>query len=359
MNESDNESQRKFRFSVRKIDKFLHNLHTNRSRFNKLITIGISFLTYALIILLFGNHLKVSSNYFIIIPLIAVSFSFGFKGGIPAGVFSLPLNLLMFQLLGHPEYAPQSKLIAEISGIVFGTILGYLSDYYYEIEVEIERRRIAEEKLQQLINEKEILIQEIHHRVKNNLNIVKSLIQLQLNRSNNKEFIEEAEKLIRRIFSISKVHEQLYKGDRLTSQSLGKYIPTLIKDILAGLDEGRLAVKYIIEIPETEITLEQATSLGLIINEVLTNAIKYSLSLVESPELEVVLRKEPRITIIELINNAPTFIPGPEECNGLGLKLIKTLCDQLNAYYEYLPSRGTTFRLILPEVSYRQAELPS
>ena len=52
--------------------------------------------------------------------------------------------------------------------------------------------------------------------------------------------------------------------------------------------------------------------------------------------------------VIELINNAPTFIPGPDDQSGLGLKLINTLCEQLNAKYEYIPSKGTTFRLKLP-----------
>jgi two-component sensor histidine kinase len=347
-------TDKKKRFSVRNIDYMLHNIHTKRSGKIKLLNIGISLILYAVTVLLFGNQLKISSNYFIIIPVIAFSFSFGLKGGIASGILALPLNLVMFKLLGHPEYSPESKLIAETTGIVIGTILGYLSDYYYEIEIEINRRREAEEKLLEMVQEKEILIQEIHHRVKNNLNIVKSLIQLQLNRSTNKEFKKEGEKLIQRIYSISRVHEQLYKGSNMSSPSLSKYIPTLVNDILSGIDEGRLQISYDIKIPKTEITLEQATSLGLILNEVITNAIKHSLSLVESPEMEILIRKKTKGIIIELINNAPTFIPKTDNYDGLGLKLIKTLCNQLGADYEYIPSRGTTFRLTLPYRSGRQ-----
>lgn len=347
MNETEKIRFSSERFIVLHLDRFLRNLHTSRSSFNKLLMIGISLIIYSLVIMLFGNRLKISANYFIIIPLIAVSFSCGFKGGILMGILALPMNLLMFRLLGHPEYAPESKLIAEITGITIGTILGYLSDYYYEIEVEIERRRTAERKLRQSVNEKEILIHEVHHRVKNNLNIVKSLIQLQINRSIDQNFIGEAEKLIRRIYSISRVHEQLYKGNKIATPSLSEYLPQLVEDILSGIGEGRLLVDYRIDVPLTELSIEQATSLGLIVNEVLTNAVKYSLPLVEIPKLEIVLRIEGQETIIELKNNAPTFLPGRDEYNGLGLKLIKTLCDQLGAKYEYLPGNGTTFRLSL------------
>lgn len=350
MDDSNSNSRKKSRFSIRKIDRFLHNLHTNRSGLNKLLTIGTSFIFYTAVILIFGNRLKVSSNYFIVIPLIAVSFSFGFKGGISAGILALPLNLFMFYILGHQEYAPESKIIAELTGIVIGTVLGYLSDYYNEIEIEITRRRIAENKLQQSIKEKEILIHEIHHRVKNNLNIVKSLIQLQLNRSEDINFKGEAEKLIKRVYSIARVHEHLYKGHKVIEPSLGEYIPTLVNDILAGLNESSLVVQYRIDIPVIKISIEQATSLGLIINEVLTNAIKYSLCLVESPRLEVVLRLDTGRIIIELINNAPTFIPRGDDYHGLGLKLIKTLSDQLDADYAYVPGNGTTFRLSMPAV---------
>ena len=340
------------RLSIRNIDKFLHNLHTNRSGYNKSVTIGVSFLIYLGIILGFGNSLRISANYFIILPLVAVTFSFGFKGGVAAGALALPLNLLMFRILGHPEYSPESKLIAEISGLTIGLVLGYLSDYYYEIEVEIERRKTAEEKLQQALSEKEILIQEIHHRVKNNLNIVKSLIQLQSTRSDSKDFKKEAEKLINRIYSISRVHEQLYKGDKVATPIVRDYLPDLIDDILNSIDDGSLKTSYRVDLPSVKISIEQATSLGLILNEILTNLVKYSLPLVEDPELEIVLRKEKNEIVVELINNAPTFIPGKEDYSGLGLKLVKTLSEQLGAGYEWVPGGGTTFRLRMPVSSY-------
>ena len=336
------------RYSVKWFDRFLHNLHTSRKGVKKFLTVSISLAVYAAVILVFGNFLKVSSNYFILFPLVAVSFSFGLPGGVIGGIFSLPLNLLIFILIGHPEYSPESKIIAEITGIIIGTIMGYLSDYFFFIEIEVERRRIAEEMLQKSVKEKEILIQEIHHRVKNNLNLVKSLIQLQVSRSENQIFINESKKLISRIFSISRVHEQLYRGDKMIEPAINEYLPPLIEDILAGLDHHDIALNFDMNIPEIRLSIEQATSLGLILNEVLTNAIKYSFPLVESPTLDVMMKTKADKTIIELSNNAPTFIPEAEDGRGLGLKLIKTLCEQIEADYEWIPGNGTTFRLTLP-----------
>ncbi len=335
-------------FTVRNIDRLIHNLHTNRSGFNKLLSISGSILVYAAVMLLSGKKLGVSSNYFVIIPLMAVSFSCGFKGGVVAGIFALPLNLMMFSMTGSPEHAPANKLIAEFSGIIVGSIVGYLSDYYYKLEIEIEKRKVIENRLNQTVHEKEILIHEIHHRVKNNLNLVKSLIQLQINRSDDQKFRDEAEKLINRIYSIARVHEHLYTGQKVSLSPLKEYIPLLIDDILAGIEAGNLEVEYRINIPDIEIGIEQATSLGLILNEVLTNSIKYSFTLVENPKLIIVLRTKFDKTIIELINNAPTFVPGSEDYQGLGLKLIKTLCGQIDAEYEWVPGNGTTFRLSLP-----------
>lgn len=336
------------RISFKPLDKFLHNLHTNRSGYNKLLTIGSCLIVYFLIIFVFGNYLKVSSNYFIILPLIAFAFSFGLPGGVVAGIAALPVNLLMFNIIGHPEYSPDSKLIAEFSGLIIGAVLGYLSDYYFDIENEIEKRRQAEELLNQSLAEKEVLIQEIHHRVKNNLNLVKSLIQLQINRSDNEVFRKESEKLINRIFAISRVHEQLYRGNKVIEPSLREYLPPLIEDVVAGLNSSNIAVSYDINIPDIHLSIEQAASLGLILNEVLTNAIKYSFPLVENPELIVRLYTSADKTIIELQNNAPTYIPEENENSGLGLKLIKTLCLQINSEYQWVPGNGTTFRLILP-----------
>jgi len=303
---------------------------------------------HIIIILSLGTHLEISGNYFVILPLVAAAFSFGFKGGLIGGILALPLNLLLFSLIGHPEYSPASKIIAQTSGIAVGSVLGYLGNYYHALELEVERRREAEKELVKALEEKEILLHEIHHRIKNNLNIINSLVQLQLNRSNNEVFIEEGEKLINRLQSISLVHNQLYNQGEPACTYLVDYLPALVDNVIHGLDEGKVRILYQMDSPGQTINADQAAPLGLIINEVLTNAIKHGLSRVESPEVLVALKEEGSLVVIEISDNAPAFVPGNREYQGLGIKLISTLSRQLEGTFEYLDRGGTVFRLAFP-----------
>jgi two-component sensor histidine kinase len=279
---------------------------------------------------------------------VAAAFSFGFKGGLTAGILALPVNLLLFTLIGHPEYSPASKIIAQAAGIAVGSVLGYLGNYYHALEMEVERRREVEKELVKTLEEKEILLHEIHHRIKNNLNIINSLVQLQLNRSNNAEFIEEGEKLMNRLHSISLVHNQLYDQCEPACTYLVDYLPALVDNVVHGLDEGRIRILYQMDAPGQTIDADQAAPLGLIINEVITNAIKHGLSQVESPEVLVALKEEGSLVVIEISDNAPPFVPGNREYQGLGIKLISTLSRQLGGSYEYLSRGGTLFRLTFP-----------
>ena len=300
------------------------------------------------IILAWGTDLEISGNYFVILPLVAAAFSFGFKGGVIGGFLALPLNLLLFHIIGHPEYSPASKFIAESSGIVVGSVLGYLGNYYHALEMEVERRRMAEKELVKTLEEKELLLHEIHHRIKNNLNIINSLVQLQLNRSDNEEFIEEGEKLMNRLHSISLVHNQLYHQGEPACTYLVDYLPALVDNVVHGLDEGSIRILYQMDAPGKTINADQAAPLGLIINEVITNAIKHGLSRVSSPEILITRKEEDSSIIIEISDNASPFIPGNREYAGLGIKLISTLTRQLGGTYEYLNRGGTVFRLSFP-----------
>ena len=143
-----------------------------------------------LVVLGTGTYLGISANYFVILPVLIVSLVCGFPGGLIAGVCALPANLFLFWLLGHAEYSPASKIIAELSGVFVGSAFGFLSDYFRKMIREMEKRKEAERELRRSLGEKEILLRELQHRVKNNLNLIKGLIQLQRNRSSDPAFRE-------------------------------------------------------------------------------------------------------------------------------------------------------------------------
>jgi two-component sensor histidine kinase len=302
------------------------------------ISLASSIGLYAAAVLLLGERLAISSNYLVLIPLIAAALSYSLPGGVIAGALGLPFNLLLFALIGHPEYAPASKPMAEISGIFVGTSLGYLSDYFAKLEAEIERRIETEVSLRKALDEKELLLQELHHRVKNNLNVIKSLVQLQKNRSDNPDFLDAANELLGRIFSIALVHEELYGSAELLAVKPGAYLELLAKSVIGNgaseagrSNEARKAAVEISISPEAEARLlsaDVATPLGLIVNEILTNALKHAFGGLEGNRMSLELTVEGPRYRLSIEDNGRGFSIA-QRVDGLGLKITKALATQL------------------------------
>ena len=329
------------------LDRVLTVIHRALILRHKPLSIIVSFVVYVSIILFFGNTLKISANYFIILPIIMVTLGFGLAGGLIMGLLGLPLNLLLFHFLGHPEYAPESLLIAELFGCTLGCTMGYMSDYFSKMNREVQRRRLTEEKLKRTLADKEILLDEVNHRVRNNLNIVKSLVSLQGMRSSDPTFREECEKLKERIYSISLVHEQLYQQHNTVYLGLKKYLSVLLENLMAGAGKEDLTLST--AWPEGEMTVisDKAVYLGLIVHEVVVNSLKYAFTSVETPRISFELMKLGGHCRIQIKDNGPGFDPDKGN-TGLGMKLIESLISQMGGHYSIEADRGMVFTLDIP-----------
>jgi two-component sensor histidine kinase len=287
---------------------------------------------YAAAVIASGDTLGVSSNYFIIGPVIVAALGFGTLGGLVAGLLGLPSNLLLYGLLGHPEFSPASKLIAELSGLVIGFSFGRLADYFRVVEREIKRRMATEEALRAALEEKGVLLRELHHRVKNNLNVMKSLVQLQRNRSGNAEFLQATDELTRRIFAISLVHDQLYSDQELSAIGLSRYIEALVANLASGfgLEPSRIGLAIEAE-ADRLIPADSAIALGLIMNEVLMNALKHASPAGEGkPSILVSLAVQGGDYRLSICDDGPgPGTEGGEDAAGLGLKLVRALARSL------------------------------
>jgi two-component sensor histidine kinase len=316
------------RFSA--IDGLLTQMHSSIILAHPVLTLVASIAVYAAIILLFGERLAISGNYFVILPVLAAALAFELPGGIVAGFLGLPANLILFAAIGHPEFSPASKPIAELSGIVIGTALGYLADYFSKLEEEIARRIGTEEELRQVLVDKETLLRELHHRVRNNLNIIKSLVQLQKNRSSDPAFLAAADDLLGRVFAISLAHEQLYGGSQIVSVDLASYIASLVSSIELVLDDGTRGIDIVqsYEIEDTRIPADFATPLGLIVNEALTNARKHAFGGIAEPMVAIGLSREGDEFILSIEDNG-VGLKAQTEKPGLGLTLISALSRQV------------------------------
>ena len=309
---------------------------------------GAAFLLYLYIVLAFGKALHISANYFVILPVFAIAMSFGFWGGLISGGCGLPANLILFSILGHPDFSPESKLIAEISGIAVGAGAGFLSDYFFKFQQELERRKIVEKELREALEDKNILLKELHHRVKNNLSIILSLARLHTRNHDDPECREQNEKFVQRIYSIALAHDLLFHSNPSKHISFSTYITDLTESLVIG--HTRDAVSFIRDIPEDfSLDIAYAVPVGMILNEVLINAIKHGIATTPHPEIFLSFRNEGGICTVVVRDNGVGF-DEEKASSGLGHRLIPLLVKQVRGSFTYSPYRdgpqsGTVFTL--------------
>ncbi len=256
-------------------DRALGSLHERLFGRHRLVTVVASVLIYAGAVLSTGASLGVSTNYFVLIPVIGASMGYGLFAGVVAGIAALPFNLLLYRVLGHPEFAPASKAMAELSGVLVGTVLGYLSDYHRKLDVERYLRKETESELRRALRDREALFREVHHRVKNNLNLIKSIIGLQARRSNDPAFKDAAAMLTGRIMSISFVHERLYRTAELSAIALDDYLRDLVNAVVMAAGGSDVGPTVAFDLSRRDASMDVAVPLGLIVNELVTNSIKH------------------------------------------------------------------------------------
>lgn len=320
----------------------------------RLLTVSLAILLYAGQMLLLGPGMGVSSNYFVILPVLAVSVAYGLAAGTISGALGLPANLFFYSVIGHPGFAPESKLMAELSGVIVGMSFGYLSDYYRKLARERSIRKEIEDELRRALRDKEILFREVHHRVKNNLNLVKSVIGLQSRRSKDRDFVRAAQALAGRIVSISMIHERLYRTAELSNLAIDEYLGDVARGVLMGAgsirdgapgQSGQEGKAPILDMACTkrELSMDVAVPLGLIVNEAMTNALKHAVPDDGQLRISVCLRREGDRFALDIADNGRSFEPLAEgECmditaaseryaSSLGLTLVRLLADQLGA----------------------------
>ncbi|MDC7235441.1 MAG: sensor histidine kinase [Spirochaetales bacterium] len=337
----------KFYNRINQLDKLVSRIHKEVYHRFPWQTVLVCFSIYLFTILHFHEYLKISCNYFVLLPLTAAAVAYGFPGGIIAGVLALPINLIFFYQLGHPEYAPESHVIAFISGILMGTILGYLSDYFRKLTNEIERRIQVESDLRDALSDKDVLLSEINHRVRNNLGIINSLIQLHANRISREDQKKEFEKLRKRVLSISQVYEQLYMENQTLTLDIRNYLESLITNLIEAAGDCTIDLKVTKPSQEVLLNSDRVLHLGLIAQEIVMNSLKYAFT--PACEGELILRMEISGSnlLVEIKDSGPGFDQEQVE-RGLGTRLIDALSHSLNAEHSWECGEHCSFKIILP-----------
>jgi two-component sensor histidine kinase/HAMP domain-containing protein len=221
-----------------------------------------------------------------------------------------------------------------------------------ELNEEITERKKAEETLKQSIKEKELLMKEIYHRVKNNLAVVISLLRLQSGKIDDvkaKEVFIESEN---RVKAMSMIHERLYHSHDLSSINFSEYIRKLAIQLFQNYKFDSSKVKLSIDVPDVTIDIDTMISCGFIVNELISNAFKYAFPENREGELTVKLQKVSEHEYILIIkDNGVGF---PEELDfrntdSFGMQLLTLLTYQIGGILELNREGGTEFKIAFKE----------
>jgi PAS domain S-box-containing protein len=208
-----------------------------------------------------------------------------------------------------------------------------------------ERKRYVD-ALDQSLKDKEMLLSEIHHRVKNNLSIVSSLIELQ---KGTREEITEADlkEIQDRIRSIALVHEKLYQAETLADVDLSIYIEDLLEMIKSSIGSKQKDVKIVSDLDAVLIDNKKAVPVGLLINELVNNCYKYAFLDKESGEINISLKKKNQTIILKVEDNGAGLPANFEEKSkaSLGMTLVRAFTRQLNGDLDFTSDKGAKFTI--------------
>ena len=238
----------------------------------------------------------------------------------------------------------------------FFTFLGVIL-YFNKSISKIEKQLIlSNQDLIKKNEDKKILLKEIHHRVKNNLHVVNSILEVQAMEIQDKKLRAYMRDAQRRIISMASIHEKMYGSDNLKYLSAADYLKSLVLDLQRIYDKEK-KVRLELEFHEVELDLDTIAPLAFLVNEVITNSYKHAFENVDSPKIFGSLKLYDDKVALKLGDNGGGFdeeILGSE--SSLGSDLIDSFVNELNATYDRLISNGTVYsfvfdkKVILPEI---------
>ena len=205
---------------------------------------------------------------------------------------------------------------------------------------DITEKKNAESKIQNLLSEKEMLLKEVHHRVKNNMNVVKSLLYLQSKSLKIPEASEALQDAIGRIESMSILYDKLYKSNDYQEISIQEYLNQLINEIIR-LFPNCDKVKVETKIDDFKIKGKIISPLGIMVNELITNSMKYAFPDNEQGLIQVkVIKEENHVTLKYKDNGIGISDTANKENHGFGFSLIEILVKQLHGKYNMKNENG-------------------
>ena len=214
---------------------------------------------------------------------------------------------------------------------------------------DIDARKQIETEISDSLNEKKTLLKEIHHRVKNNLQVICSLLNLQSRMLGDslKPCLQETQSRVR---SMALVHDKLYRSESLSRINMAEHVHDLLRDLSSAF--GRQAEQVDLQIsisPDYSLNMDTAVPFGLIVNELVSNAFKYAFSTTRKGTIWIQAQMEDRQILLNIKDNGAGLPSGfdIENSRTLGLVLVKDLTDQLDGTMRFTNDNGASFSIML------------
>jgi two-component sensor histidine kinase len=237
------------------------------------------------------------------------------------------------------------------SGMLHSKVKAHLKEieeHNIRLNREIDERKLVEEQAKSSLKEKEILVREIHHRVKNNMQIISSLLNLQSQYVKDKESLEMFRESRNRILSMAFVHEKLYQSEDLAKIDFDGYIRSMTQHLLRTCSIDSSAVKLNVNCSDVLLSIDMAVPCGLIVNELISNSLKHAFPEGEKGEITIDFHPDGDNRLTLVVSDTGIGLPEDIDISGaktLGLQLIKDLVDQLRGTLEIERDGGTAFRI--------------
>lgn len=210
------------------------------------------------------------------------------------------------------------------------------------------RLSVQKDIIEKKEREKTLLLRELHHRVKNNLQLISSLLNLQAYQLKDEVAVSAVKEGQARVEAMAMIHRQLYLKEEETKISLPDYLENMTQNLLYafGKESGKVAVDKQVE--NLQIDADLAIPLGLIINELITNSLKYAFKTTQNPLLTLKAEQLPQQLLVEVADNGPGVTAETKRKTSFGMEMVKSLAKQLKAELEINQEDGHSVSLRIP-----------
>ncbi|HMT11678.1 MAG TPA: PAS domain S-box protein [Ignavibacteria bacterium] len=264
---------------------------------------------------------------------------------------------------GKVKFIPEEKVTNSHTGetrwyqTIKVPLLSVEGDYQVlGVAADITARKLAEEITKKSLQEKELLLKEIHHRVKNNLQIIVSLLKLQSRFVYDKRDLDIFNKSRSRVETMSLIHEKLYKSSDISQIDIGNYLGDLVSHLLKAYNVNTSEIEFSITSENILLTIDTSIPCGLIVNELINNILKHAFPPGHKGRISVDVKKQGEKIHLTVSDNG-IGIPAdyePDNSDSLGMQLIETLVKQLEGTVKVDNTNGTAFKIEFEEIRYKE-----